>query len=217
MDRQLLERMVGATVLIIALIVIVPAVLDGPGDREPTEPARSPADESRPLRTVTITPDPGAASPPVPTPAPAGEQTGQQAVVEPPSSPADAGPRAAETDAGDSGTSESGSVEATEQPPPSATAAKTEPKPALVPDSPRGEGWVVQLGSFASRENAERLAGRVEQQGFAVYLEPLERGGRTLYRVRVGPEPSRTAAEALEKRLVAAGFKGQVTRQESSS
>ena len=75
----------------------------------------------------------------------------------------------------------------------------------------------MQLGRFSNRENAERLAARVSDKGFRSYLEPLQRDGKTLYRVRVGPEPSRADAEALAKRLSGAGFKGQLARQEASS
>ena len=43
------------------------------------------------------------------------------------------------------------------------------------------------LGSFADKQNAERLAATVAQNGFPTYLTPLEQQGKTLYRVRVGP------------------------------
>ena len=47
---------------------------------------------------------------------------------------------------------------------------------------------------------------------------PVQRSGKTLYRVRVGP-PSKTRGEAskLAERLAAAGFKGQVAEQKADS
>ena len=63
MDRQLLERMVGAAVLIVALIVIAPAILDGPRDGDAPMPAR--AERGGEMRTVTIHPDRPAEEPPV--------------------------------------------------------------------------------------------------------------------------------------------------------
>ena len=71
-------------------------------------------------------------------------------------------------------------------------------------------GWAVQLGSFASRENAQRLAKQLEGKGYGAFV--LEGGGTSgkLYRVRVGPEPDRAAATALAAKLRSAGHKGSV-------
>src|SRR5207302_29024 len=52
--------------------------------------------------------------------------------------------------------------------------------------------WMVQLGSFASRANAERLARQVRAGGFKVSLSQA-RSGRRLFRVRVGPAHDREA------------------------
>jgi DedD protein len=69
---------------------------------------------------------------------------------------------------------------------------------------------VVQLGSFGQRENAERLARELKSQGFAAFVSPLTHTGRTLYRVRVGPEEQRGAAEELARRLTSAGHAGSI-------
>jgi cell division septation protein DedD len=66
----------------------------------------------------------------------------------------------------------------------------------------------VQLGVFASRENAERLALDVRVKGFKVSVSPVTSGSRKLYKVRVGPAPDRPAAEELQSRLKAAGRPG---------
>ena len=77
-------------------------------------------------------------------------------------------------------------------------------------------GWVVQLGSFSSQANAQGLADRTRAKGFASYLMPIERSGKRLYRVRVGP-PRKTRDEAagLADDLRKAGFKGQVAEQKA--
>jgi cell division protein FtsN len=69
--------------------------------------------------------------------------------------------------------------------------------------------WMVQLGSFASRTNAERLARQVRAGGFKV---SVSRGssGRRLYRVRVGPAHDREAATQLAVQLRAAGHSGSI-------
>jgi len=69
--------------------------------------------------------------------------------------------------------------------------------------------WVVQLGSFASRENAERLARQVRSQGFEVSVSQGS-SGRRLYRVRVGAAHDRAAALALAQKLRALGHSGTV-------
>jgi cell division septation protein DedD len=75
--------------------------------------------------------------------------------------------------------------------------------------SPSESGaWGVQLGVFASRENAERLALEVRVKGFKVSVSPVPGGKRKLYRVRVGPAADRSGAQELQGRLKAAGRPG---------
>jgi DedD protein len=69
-------------------------------------------------------------------------------------------------------------------------------------------GWGVQLGVFASRENAERLATDVRVKGFKASVSPVTGGSRKLFKVRVGPTPDRAAAQELQGRLKAAGRPG---------
>jgi DedD protein len=74
-------------------------------------------------------------------------------------------------------------------------------------------GWVVQLGSFSSKQNARQLADEVGGRGFPVFLMELDQSGKTLYRVRVGPQDSRAQATELAARLQRAGYSGQVTQR----
>jgi cell division septation protein DedD len=66
----------------------------------------------------------------------------------------------------------------------------------------------VQLGVFANRENAERLALDVRVKGFKASVSAVSSGKRKLYRVRVGPTPDRSGAQELQGRLKAAGRPG---------
>ena len=63
------------------------------------------------------------------------------------------------------------------------------------------EAWAVQVGSFASRDNADRLVSRLLDNGFSAFIVQIEDGGRLLFRVRVGPERDRRRAEVLAERL----------------
>ena len=65
----------------------------------------------------------------------------------------------------------------------------------------------MQLGVFASRENAERLAKQVKGKGYSVTVNETSGNGKRLFRVRVGPEADRPSADALRAKLRSAGFK----------
>jgi len=77
------------------------------------------------------------------------------------------------------------------------------------PDTKPASGWAVQVGSFASRDNAERLARQLKGKGFAATVSQSPKGKR-LWRVRVGPEADRAAAVALGAKLRSAGQSGAV-------
>lgn len=62
-------------------------------------------------------------------------------------------------------------------------------------------GLAVQVGSFASRNNAERLVGQLTEAGFDAFMYGEETGGRTIWRVRVGAYEERAAAERLLETL----------------
>lgn len=69
---------------------------------------------------------------------------------------------------------------------------------------------MVQLGVFASRENAEHLAQQMRGKGFKASVSDVTGSSRRLYRVRVGPAADRAAAQELQGRLRAAGRAGTV-------
>ncbi|MGH8269455.1 MAG: SPOR domain-containing protein [Steroidobacteraceae bacterium] len=73
-----------------------------------------------------------------------------------------------------------------------------------------GGGWVVQLGSFASRRNADRLARSLEGRGFRMSVSSARTGTRTLWRVRAGPAHDRAGAQHLAGRLQALGHRGEL-------
>jgi DedD protein len=67
--------------------------------------------------------------------------------------------------------------------------------------SPIVSGWVVQLGSFSNEKNAVKLRETLRNNGHASFVESYETGGKTNYRVRVGPELTRELAEQLKAQL----------------
>ncbi len=208
MDRQLLERMIGAAVLIVFLIVVVPAVLDSPGDIQPSAPVA--VEDSDSMRQVTIRPMAEADTPPLAKVRdPVDDQQTAQGSPKPPAK--------VESPVNSSG------PEATAKPPsPAVVKPPATPKPKPIPAEPKpapapaaAPGWIVQLGSFANQKNAQALAEKLRDAGFQGYLLPLQRDGKTLFRVRVGPaSEARSGAEKLAARLRTAGHAGSIMRQE---
>jgi cell division septation protein DedD len=64
----------------------------------------------------------------------------------------------------------------------------------------------VQVGAFGSADSARKLVKQLEADGFTVYVSSVERNGKPLHRVRVGPESARAAADAVAGRLKARGL-----------
>lgn len=183
METAVKERLVGAVVLVGLFVALVPEMLSGPR----REGAGHSASTDGAVRTFTIDLAPPATSPE----AEAAEPAGEGAETESP-------PAAA-------------AVEPSPPRPGASAATQPEPSPPTVvtarSDSPPAgpatvdTGWAVQLGSFASRENAERLAAEIRRGGYRAFVSRFEAGSRVRYRVRVGPEQDRSQAEALAQRL----------------
>jgi cell division septation protein DedD len=57
-----------------------------------------------------------------------------------------------------------------------------------------GHAWSVQLGSFASHDNADKLLRQLKAQGFSAFVSPGGSGASLRYRVRIGPMADRGAA-----------------------
>ena len=92
--------------------------------------------------------------------------------------------------------------------------ARTQSAPTHAPPSAdrrasRGS-FVVQLGTFGNRENADRLVRDMTAKGFAAFVAPTTTNGHELYRVRVGPTRDRASAEALAAQLRRVGQSGSI-------
>ena len=74
--------------------------------------------------------------------------------------------------------------------------------------------WVVQVGSFSKKENALQLVQKLRKAGFDT-MEPelVEIRGKSLYRVRIGPEIARENAQKLLPAVKkVSGLNGTVVR-----
>jgi len=90
---------------------------------------------------------------------------------------------------------------------PVAAAADSTAGPAGA-ESPRAEGFVVQLGAFTDSYGANALANKLKKAGYPAYTESIETSRGTLWRVRVGGYPSRQEAAEARSRLKVEGHNG---------
>lgn len=94
--------------------------------------------------------------------------------------------------------------------------AKAEPKApaeALPPPATNGapkDGFSVQLAAFSDDKGANALANRLTRSGYPAYTEPLKTSRGTLWRVRVGPYPTRDTANGVRDKLKTEGQNGIV-------
>lgn len=229
MDSRAKQRLTGAVILVALFVLLVPELLTGPKD------ALAPATpEEEGLRRYTIDlnapaasggqqpSEPGVSLPPIASPqaaTPGGgndrAQPGEAAAPE----------QTPDTPASNIQTPAPAAVaQAPSQPPPRPAPATAE-QPAARPASstpaaqtsresgkpPVAAGsFVVQLGSFSSKQNAEKLTRDMTAKGFATFIAPITTNGRELYRVRVGPTRDRASAEALAAQLKRIGQSGSI-------
>jgi DedD protein len=62
--------------------------------------------------------------------------------------------------------------------------------------------WVVQVGSFSSAANADKLVARLRLDSMTAYKEAVSSSGSTIYRVRVGPFLEREEAIRADKQVM---------------
>ena len=79
-------------------------------------------------------------------------------------------------------------------------AAKAGQGPPRRPPSAKGS-YVIQVFSSADQAQAERIRGKLAGGGQKAYLSPIDRGGRTMYRVRIGPFKSRDDAQKVADKV----------------
>lgn len=194
------ERLTGAIILVALIVLLVPELLTGPIRSAPAAARPPMSGEEAPLRSYKINLgddtraegtaiQPSAPAPAASLPAPAAQPTPAPVAAQAAPEPAAAAPVPPAKSA------------------PSRSASTPSPPPSAPPAA--GSAWVVQLGSFASRANAERLAQQVRSRGFQVGVSRAA-SGRALYRVRVGPVRDRAAAVQLQAKLRTAGHGGSV-------
>ena len=183
MDTAVKERLVGAAVLVVVVVLVVPALLTGP--RPPAEPMEPSSGDTRVVEIDLSGNGRGEVqSGPAEEEEPAGQPETRTEAPAP--APAVAAPR--------------------KESAPEAVAPEPAPAVAAVPQG----GWTVQVAALSKADAAQDMAAGLKKKGYAAFVLEHRSGDRVLYRVRVGPEPQRDRAEALARRLTAEGFKPSV-------
>jgi cell division septation protein DedD len=201
MEPALKQRLWGAVILVALAVIFLPMLIQGPAPDSgvsdvpltmPDAPAGQYETRELPLVTPGETPEGGAVGmdtthPDAADPAHSSKPGGNAA---PPQGSAEA-PVSRPVPLGDSGVSSSASLP-----------AETAPAPAGValPAPSAGGDYVVNLGSFANAANAEGVVRALKQSQLPGYSEPATLGGRSGYRVRVGPYATRADAETARLR-----------------
>ena len=203
MERALKERIIGAVVLVVFVVLVVPIFLDGPPDDGEivSQSVLLPGQEDQKTQTVVLDRDrtepvPAASQPPT-------EQTRQEPVREQAASDSPAPV-----------------VEQREETPAPVPEPVGEPvsEPVSEPERTAREPaaasttgmWAVQLGSFSNKENADRLASSLRRQGYAAFISEVSTGSGQMHRVRIGPQKDRPSAEQMAARLAKVGHDGKV-------
>jgi DedD protein len=219
MDRRIKERLIGATILVALIVLIVPELLSGPKPA-PVPPLAAGLPGSGSTRNVSVnlatskaTPEPQAAdAAAVDAAAAAAPETPAAGAANESAGGANAGGANARV-AGASGANPA-TVTTLRAQEPAAPLETSVSSPRSGLESTRAgsasegvvqnrKGWAVQLGSFASKANAEKLLHQLPGNGF--YVISSGSGPSLRYRVRMGPLADRNAAARAVTRLKTEG------------
>jgi len=189
MERALKERIIGAVVLVVFAVLVVPVFLDGrpDGGKIISKDVLLPGHEGEGRKTVILD---RIRSRPIPV------ASQEEAVAKP-----EVSKPAANTVVERTAASKSTRAKKKSSSPPRATAKAAASTTGM---------WAVQLGSFSNKANAEKLAADLRKQGYAAFLSRLTTDSGQLHRVRIGPQKDRASAEVMAARLLKAGHTGQV-------
>jgi cell division septation protein DedD len=195
LDTALKHRITGAVILVGLAVLLLPELFSGAG--QPPSAAVGLEEEGIPIRQMEVDLTDGAAATDLIADEPIPELAPSTAQAE----------STLDATAGDGAPNASDPSSAT-----SASSASTAAAAAVAPraqGASRETGFFVQAGVFSNRQGAERVAADLRAKGFAVRITAAE-SAQPLHRVWVGPAKDRAAADALLRRVRAAGFQAMV-------
>ena len=188
MERRLKERLIGAAVLVMLVVIFIPMILDDSVQSEmeitktniPDRPATNFNSRIIPIEEVV----------PVKSPVFSDSEVSQASEIKP-ASPEDPIDITQSANAGiGSGLLSSKTGQEKHA---SSTVGESESRGLIA--------WVVQLGSFSNQDNANALVKNLRDEGYSGYAETINTASGLIYRVRVGPELLKSDAEKIQMEL----------------
>jgi DedD protein len=204
LKRRARRRLIGAIVLVMVIIVVLPMVLDSeprPAGQDITVKIPSPDSSGFSSKVVPLPPDSKAApkTPPAPpAKAPAEEARKVAAAPSAPEPPKEVPAPAlkAETEIA--------------KPPPPKPQPKPEPKKAKPAAKPADGKFVVQVIALADAGRAKQMQEKIAAAGVKSYTEVVKTKKGDVTRVRAGPFVTRQQAEKAREQLKALGMSGNI-------
>lgn len=188
METTLKQRLIGAAVIIALAVIFVPMILDGSG-REQSVALNM---EVPPEPTFTFESD-------LPDP----KQLDALPAIEHTEEP--------RTDEAVTATEDTTASNQAEETPPvvekqasaqNKTPAKTvEATETHIKTNPALSAWAVQVAAFGEKDKALALQEKLLASNFSAFTEQSGKAGKTIYRVKVGPELQRENADELRDKI----------------
>ena len=189
LKRRGRRRLVGAIALVLVAVIVLPMVFDSePKGSAPPVSVRIPGEDETGF-TPKVTP----MSPPVQeqkAPEKAAEKAPEKVVEKTPGKPPEAQPE-----------KPAPKIEVTVKKGSDESAAKADVEQKRAEVALTGEQFVVQVGAFGDPEKVKEVTGKLAAAKMLYYTEQIAAASGMLTRVRVGPFPSREAAERALKAL----------------
>ena len=206
LKRRARRRLIGAIVLVTAIIVVLPMVLDSepkPASQEVTVQIPSPDSGIFKSKVAPLPPAPvSKAAPKAPDPAPAAKppvDEAKKADAAPPVAPVAEAPKPAlkaETEIA--------------KPPAAKAPAKPAAKKTKPAAKPAGGKFVVQVIALADAGRAKDMQEKIAAAGIQSYTEVVKTAKGDVTRVRAGPFATRQQAEKARDQLKALGMSGNI-------
>ena len=239
MEEGSKRRLIGATVVVVLLVIFVPMLVEEEPGAPATPPVATPVPGSQarpemdaefrqppkpaPLASITELPPPDLLTDAERDMAEGRSAGGEPTAGKPAAGTRPAGPRAGETPPAKEAakpankeTAKPATKEATKEPRKEVAKEQSKEsasKPAEPPPKKTGSGWIFQVASLTEREKAAAMASNLKSKGFPAFVEEAEVNGRTYYRVRVGPRQERKDIDALAAAVRdKTGQSGQIQR-----
>lgn len=193
------HRVVGAIILVVLAVIVVPLILR---DHAPLAPIPPTAETPAPDTRVVVTPL---------TPVPLPDNSPPTTIKTIPSlvAPATlaAASKSATAEAAPSTQTAAAPADVSATPLPSKATTKSSPPPKVA----LAKGWIVQVGAFSHSNNAARLKENLARHGYTPELDKISINHGQGVRVRVGPYAREAEARTVQVRIQhELGIKGVV-------